>query len=129
MQVDRREQEQVVERFMTAVTTGDVQGLMDVLAPDVVLVADGGGVAQAVRRPVEGADRVTAFLSVFPRLVTEAAIATIWLNGAPAARIDTPKFGTTVVSVAVENGRITRIYAMRNPSKLARLDEEAELTR
>jgi RNA polymerase sigma-70 factor, ECF subfamily len=129
MQVDRTEQQQVVERFMTAVTTGDVQGLMDVLAPDVVLVADGGGVAQAVRRPVEGADRVTAFLSVFPRVVTEADIGTIWLNGSPAARIDIPKFGTTVVSVAVEDGRITRIYAMRNPSKLARLDEEAELTR
>jgi RNA polymerase sigma-70 factor (ECF subfamily) len=129
MQVDRTEQEHVVERFMTAVTTGDVQGLMDVLAPDVVLVADGGGVAQAVRRPVEGADRVTAFLSVFPRVVTEAQIATIWLNGAPAARIDIPEFGTTVVSVAIEKGRITRIYAMRNPSKLERLNEEAQLTR
>jgi RNA polymerase sigma-70 factor (ECF subfamily) len=128
MQVDPTEQAQVVARFMTAVTTGDVQGLMDVLAPDVVLVADGGGVAQAVRRPVEGADRVAAYLSVFPRVATESEIGTIWLNGAPAARIDIPRFGTTVVSVAVENGRITRIYAMRNPSKLTRLDEEAELT-
>jgi RNA polymerase sigma-70 factor (ECF subfamily) len=127
MQVDRMEQERVVELFMSAVTTGDVQGLMDVLAPDVVLVADGGGVAQAVRRPVQGAERVTAFLAVFPRVVTEAQIGTIWLNGAPAARIDTTRFGTTVVSVAVENGRITRIYAMRNPSKLTRLDKEAEL--
>jgi RNA polymerase sigma-70 factor (ECF subfamily) len=129
MQVDRTEQEQVVERFMTAVTTGDVQGLMDVLAPDVVLIADGGGVAQAVRRPVVGAERVTALLAVFPRVVTELQIDTLWLNGAPGARIDTPRFGTTVVSVAVENGRITRIYAMRNPSKLARLDEEAQLAR
>jgi RNA polymerase sigma-70 factor (ECF subfamily) len=128
MQVDRTEQAQVVARFMTAVTTGDVQGLMDVLAPDVVLVADGGGVAQAVRRPVEGANRVAAYLSVFPRVAAESEIGTIWLNGAPAARIDIPRFGTTVVSVAVENGRITRIYAMRNPSKLTRLDEEAELT-
>ena len=128
MQVDRTEQEHVVERFMTAVTTGDVQGLMDVLAPDVVLVADGGGVAQAVRRPVVGADRVAAFLSVFPRVVTEAEIGTIWLNGAPATRIDTPQFGTTVVSVVVEDDRITRVYAMRNPSKLTRLDELAELT-
>ena len=66
---------------------------------------------------------------VFPRVVPEADIGTIWLNGSPAVRIDIPKFGTTVVSLAVENGRITRIYAMRNPSKLARLDEEAELTR
>jgi RNA polymerase sigma-70 factor (TIGR02957 family) len=129
MQVDRREQEQVLERFMTAVTTGDVQGLMDVLAPDVVLVADGGGLAQAVRRPVEGAERVTAFLSVFPRVGAEAKIGTIWLNGALAARIHTHKFGTTVVSVAVENGRITHIYAMRNPTKLARLVEQVELTR
>ncbi|EWT02185.1 RNA polymerase sigma24 factor [Intrasporangium oryzae NRRL B-24470] len=129
MQVDRLEQEQVVERFMTAVTTGDMQGLMDVLAPDVVLVADGGGVAQAVRRPVVGADRVTAYLSVFPRVVAGAQITTLWLNGAPAARIDTPRFGTTVVSVAVDDGRITRIFAMRNPLKLARLDEEARLSR
>jgi RNA polymerase sigma-70 factor (ECF subfamily) len=129
MRVDRTEQEEVVERFMTAVTTGDVQGLMDVLAPDVVLVADGGGLAQAARRPVEGADRVSAFLSVFPRVVTGAHISIIWLNGAPAARIDTPRFGTTVVSVDVENGRIAQVFAMRNPAKLTRLGEEAELTR
>ena len=51
MEVSRTEQQQVVERFLAALTTGDVQGLMDVLAPDVVLVADGGGLAPAVRRP------------------------------------------------------------------------------
>ena len=66
MAVDRTEQQQVVERFLAAVTTGDLQGLMDVLAPDVVLVADGGGLAQAVRQPVDGAERVAAFLSGFP---------------------------------------------------------------
>jgi RNA polymerase sigma-70 factor (ECF subfamily) len=129
VQVDRSEQEQVLERFMAAVTTGDVQALMDVLAPDVVLIADGGGVAQAVRRPIEGPERVTAFLSVFPRVVTHADVDTIWLNGSPAARIDIPQFGTTVVSVDVEDGRITHVYAMRNPTKLERLVEEAELTR
>ncbi|TQJ48893.1 RNA polymerase sigma-70 factor [Phycicoccus sp. SLBN-51] len=129
MRVDRTEQQQVVERFLSAVTTGDVQGLMDVLAPDVVLVADGGGVAQASRHPVAGAKRVAAFLANFPRVVTDGAFETIWLNGAPAARIDTVRFGTTVVSVVVEDGRITRIFAMRNPHKLGRLDVEAELTR
>src|SRR2546422_5803945 len=107
MQVDRTEQQQVVERFLAAVTTGDVQGLMDVLAPDVVLVADGGGVAQAVRVPVRGADRVAAFLAVFPRAVTDAEVGTVWLNGAPAARIDDIRFGTTAVSVVIEGGRIT----------------------
>ena len=129
MQVGRSEQQQVFERFMAAVTTGDVQGLMDVLAPDVVLVADGGGVAQAARRPVDGSERVAAFLSLFPRVSGGAQIATIWTNGGLAARIDQAKFGTTVVSVDIDDGRITRIYAMRNPAKLVRLDEETELSR
>jgi RNA polymerase sigma-70 factor (ECF subfamily) len=129
MHVDRTEQEQVVERFLAAVTTGDVQGLMDILDPDVILVADGGGVARAVRRPVAGADRVMAYLSAFPRAVTEAEVSTLWINGARAARIDSARFGTTVITLTVENGRITRIFAMRNPHKLARLQEPAELTR
>ncbi|WP_256793920.1 RNA polymerase sigma-70 factor [Terrabacter sp. Ter38] len=127
--VDRSEQEQVLERFMAAVTTGDVQGLMDVLAPDVVLVADGGGLAQAARRPVAGARRVAAFLSNFPRVSDGAQIAHLSLNGGRAVRIDLPDFGTTVVSVAVEDGRITHVYAMRNPAKLERLGQEAELSR
>jgi RNA polymerase sigma-70 factor (ECF subfamily) len=44
-------------------------------------------------------------------------------------RIDDEVGGTTIVSVVVEDGRITRIFAMRNPHKLTRLDEEAQLTR
>ena len=63
--MSRTEQQQVVERFLAALTTGDVQGLMDVLAPDVVLVADGGGLVPAVRRPVEGGKRVATLLSRF----------------------------------------------------------------
>jgi RNA polymerase sigma-70 factor (ECF subfamily) len=129
MQVDRTDQEQVVERFLAAVTTGDLQGLMDILAPDVVLVADGGGVAKAARHPVAGADRVRAYLAAFPRVVTEAEVSILWLNGAPAARIDSARFGTTVITLAVENGRVTRIFAMRNPHKLAGLEEPSELTR
>ncbi|CAN7586129.1 RNA polymerase sigma-70 factor [Terrabacter sp. LjRoot27] len=127
--VDRSEQEQVLERFMAAVTTGDVQGLLDVLAPDVVLVADGGGLVQAARHPVTGAKRVANFLSAFPRVSEGAQIATLSLNGGRAVRIDLPVFGTTVVSVDVEDGRITHVYAMRNPTKLERLGQEAELSR
>ena len=63
--MSRTEQQQVVERFLAALTTGDVQGLMDVLAPDVVMVADGGGLVPAVRRPVEGRERAVALLSRF----------------------------------------------------------------
>jgi hypothetical protein len=76
-----------------------------------------------------GAKRVANFLSAFPRVGEGAQIATLSLNGGRAVRIDLPVSGTTVVSVAVEDGRITHVYAMRNPTKLERLGQEAELTR
>jgi hypothetical protein len=129
MKVDRAEQQQVMDRFLAAVTTGDMQGLMDVLAPDVVLVADGGGFADAVRVPVIGAKKVANLLRPFPRVVVTPEVGTIWLNGAIGARIHDEVGGTTIVSLVVEDGRITRIFAMRNPHKLTALDDEAQLSR
>ena len=128
-EVSRTEQQQVVERLLAALTTGDVQGLLDVLAPDVVLVADGGGLVPAFRRPVVGSDRVAAFLSRFKTVAPGAVVGTVWLNGALAVRIDLASEIDTAVTFAVEDGRIARIYAIRNPHKLARLDEEATLSR
>jgi RNA polymerase sigma-70 factor (ECF subfamily) len=129
MEVGRREHQQIVNRFLAAMTSGDVQGLMDVLAPDVVLIADGGGVAPAFGHPIEGMARVAALLSSFGRIAPDAVAATMWVNGAPAVRIDQAGALDTAVSLAIENGRITRIYAIRNPHKLARLDEPALLSR
>src|SRR5690606_6352673 len=63
MEVDQSEQRAVVERFLAALQTGDVQGLLDVLAPDVVLRSDGGGVVTAVREPIEGAERIANLLA------------------------------------------------------------------
>jgi RNA polymerase sigma-70 factor, ECF subfamily len=129
IEVSRTEQQQVVERFLAALTTGDVQGLMDVLAPDVVAVADGGGLVPAVRRPVEGVERVAALLSRFAQVAPGAEVSTLLLNGAVAARIDPGGEFETAVTFAVEDGRIARIYAIRNPHKLRRLEEVAELRR
>ena len=129
MEISRTEQEQVVERFVTAIDSGDLQGLMDVLAPDVVVVADGGGVVPAAIRPVSGARTVARLLSRFTAIAPGARVATTWLNGAPALRIDPTGEFETAVSVTVEGGRITRIYAIRNPQKLARLDQLAPLSR
>jgi RNA polymerase sigma-70 factor, ECF subfamily len=56
-------------------------------------------------------------------------VSPVWLNGAPAVRIDLAGELDTAVSVVVAEGRISHIYAMRNPQKLARLDEEATLSR
>jgi RNA polymerase sigma-70 factor (ECF subfamily) len=129
MEVSRTEQQQVVERFLAALTTGDVQGLMDVLAPDVVLVSDGGGLVPAVRHPVEGMERVAALLSRFKTVAPGTEVATLLLNGAVAARIDPAGELNTAVTFVVEDGRIARIYAIRNPHKLGRLEKVAELRR
>jgi RNA polymerase sigma-70 factor (ECF subfamily) len=129
MQVDRSEQDRVVERFLAALTSGDVQGLMEVLAPEVVVVADGGGLVPAARHPVVGVDKVVAGLSRFATLAPAAVVDTLWLNGALGGRIALDGELNTVMSFVVEAGRISHILAVRNPHKLARLDEEAVLAR
>ncbi|HWL97548.1 MAG TPA: RNA polymerase sigma-70 factor [Nocardioidaceae bacterium] len=129
VQVSRAEQEAVVERFLAAVRGGDMQALLDVLAPDAVLVADGGGVASAARRPIEGANRVAMLLGGLAKLDGVFELTPMWLNGGPAARVDLDGAMDTVVSLVIEGGRVTRIYAVRNPHKLARLGQEAELSR
>jgi RNA polymerase sigma-70 factor (ECF subfamily) len=129
MAVSRAEQEDAVQRFLDALQSGDVQRLLAVLAPDVVLVSDGGGIVQALRRPVAGAGKVARLLSGLATVAPEARLASVVLNGAPAVRIDFQEAADTAVSLTVEDGRITRIYAVRNPHKLARLDTETSLTR
>jgi RNA polymerase sigma-70 factor (ECF subfamily) len=130
MEVGRGERQEVVERFLAAVTQGDLQGLLDVLAPDVVLVADGGGVVQAVVNPVVGAKKVANLLRPFHRLDPGAEIVPMLLNGAVGARITGSADGyDTAISFVVEAGRITRIYAVRNPAKLGRIDVETTISR
>ena len=127
--VDLAEQQAVIERLLAVLNSGDIQDLLDLLAPDVVLVADGGGQVAAARHPLEGADRVAAFLSGFERLAPVAEVKIVWLNGAPAVRIDLDGELDTAVSLVIEDGRISRIYAVRNPDKLARLEGETRLSR
>jgi RNA polymerase sigma-70 factor (ECF subfamily) len=126
--VSTTEQQEAVDRFLAAVQHGDLQGLLDVLAPDVVAVADGGGLVAAARRPIEGADRVAGLLIRGLRSADFGARA-VWVNGSPACRFTAAGGLSAVVSLAVENGRITRIYVIANPNKLSRLDGVAALTR
>jgi len=127
--VDRDEHKRAVERFLAALESGDVQGLLDVLAPEVVLLADGGGEVPAIRRPVTGRDRVARLMSRFRAIAPEAVVDTVWINGAPAGRIVLAGELFSAVSLVVADGRITHIYAVRNPHKLAHLLEESALTR
>jgi ketosteroid isomerase-like protein len=129
MEVDRAEQRRVVDRFLTALRTGDLQGLMDALAPDAVLIADGGGLAAAVRQPVDGAKKIVNLLGAFARIATTAVVEPVVVNGAPGAQIIIDGTVDTVVGFAFEDGRISRIFAVRNPDKLHRLTAEIPLTR
>jgi RNA polymerase sigma-70 factor (ECF subfamily) len=127
MQVDRAQQDATLEKFMAAVTSGDVQGLVEVLAPEVVLIADGGGLVRAARRPLVGAESVVAFLARVADL-SDLVATTARFNGMPSARFEVGG-AVTAVSLVIEGDRITRIYAMRNPNKLGWLEEVAELRR
>jgi RNA polymerase sigma-70 factor (ECF subfamily) len=100
---------------------------MDVLAPDVVLIADGGGMVAAARKPMVGVETVLAFLSRVAEL-SDLRATTAWFNAMPGARFDVHGY-VTAVSLVIEDDRITRIYAIRNPHKLRWLDKVAELHR
>jgi RNA polymerase sigma-70 factor (TIGR02957 family) len=126
MRVTRAEQLAVVERFLAALRTGRLQELMEVMAPDVVLIADGGGLAAAALVPVQGAELVAKVLARASRFAF--ASTSVCINGAPAGRIEVAG-EPAAVSVVVEDGRVTRVYLVRNPRKLTRLHEPADLAR
>jgi hypothetical protein len=85
--VNRAEQQAVVERFLLARRSGQLQALLEALAPNVVLIADGGGLMAAAPAPVYGAGLVATLLARSNRAAMEASL--VWLNGWPAARLDT----------------------------------------
>lgn len=116
MRVSRCEQEAVVERFLVAMRTGQVQALMEVLAPDVILIADGGGLVPAIRVPVHGRDRVARLLARAHDAPVTLEPSPVWLNGAPAVRVEFDGELGAAVSLVLEEGRITRIYIVRNPT-------------
>jgi len=115
-----------IEAFQRAVETGDLRPLLDILAPDVVLLADGGGVVQAAVVPVVG---TVAVANLLGRIGAAGSVQPAHVNGYPALiiRIDGEVAG--VLAVRMEGGLITGLYAVRNPEKLSHLRQEAALQR
>ncbi|WP_330251274.1 RNA polymerase sigma-70 factor [Nocardia sp. NBC_00565] len=128
--VSPAETRDALEAFQRAIETGDLQGLLDMLAPDVVLLGDGGGVKQAVLQPIVGADRVARLLSVgLPKLVGTASVEPVQINGYPALIVRIDGEIDDVVAVRTDNGLITGLYIVRNPEKLSRVEQETAVTR
>jgi RNA polymerase sigma-70 factor (ECF subfamily) len=101
----------------------------EVPAPDVVLIADGGGLRGRGSGSGHGAETVARVLARAGRPVAAAfETTTVWLDGAPAGRFEIDG-EPTAVSGVVEHGLVIRVYLMRNPRKPTRLDEPAELAR
>ncbi|MFE7384810.1 RNA polymerase sigma-70 factor [Streptomyces zhihengii] len=127
--VSQRQTRAAVESFVRALEGGDLQGLLDVLAPDVVYMGDGGGVKHAALRPVVGAGKVARLLTGgLGRNTVPLALVPTMVNGGPALAIHLDGVLDGVLAAHVEAGRITGLYAVRNPEKLSRIASETPLT-
>ncbi|GAA0965838.1 RNA polymerase sigma-70 factor [Acrocarpospora macrocephala] len=127
--VSPSENRAALEAFQRALETGDLQTLLDVLAPDVVLVADGGGVKQAALRPVIGAEKVVRMIvGGIARYGGTATIGPTLVNGNPALVVHLDGELDGVIAIRVENALITGFYYVRNPEKLSRVESETPLT-
>ena len=115
-----------LEAFRRAVETGDLQSLLDTLAPDVVFLSDGGGVVPAALAPVAGAGTVARILG---RIAADASLQPAQVNGYPALIIRLNGEINTVIAVRIDDGLITGLYAVRNPEKLSHMEQETTLRR
>lgn len=131
-ETDDATRHQVTERFLAAAADGDLEGLMQVLAPDVDMVADGGGRVLAPRRPLVGAAEVARFLlaigeqrqtAKFVASATGTATAQVdvritELNGETGVVLSAAGTPISVLFLGIEDGRVQVIHLVANPSKL-----------
>jgi RNA polymerase sigma-70 factor (ECF subfamily) len=128
--VSAAETRNALEAFRRAAETGDLQSLLDILAPDVVFLGDGGGAKQAVLRPVVGADSVARLLAAgLGRIAATGSLQPAQVNGYPALVLHFDGEIDTVLAVRIDDGLITGLYAVRNPEKLSHMERETALHR
>ncbi len=117
--------------FQHAAETGDMRGLLDILAPDVVFLGDGGGIKQAVPRPILGAAKVGRLLTIGIGTIAETTSMSLHpahVNGYPALIMRDNGEVDTVLAVRIDDGLITGLYAVRNPEKLSHMERAQTLT-
>lgn len=125
---DPKRGKELTERFMVACGTGDVSGLVSLLADDVVVWSDGGGRAKAAPRPVFGADRASRFLvNLAKRTEPGAVVNPTTLNGQPGLVIVESGRVSVALVLDVLEGRIIGVRIVTNPEKLVAVQSLTEL--
>jgi len=128
--VSPAETQAALEAFQRAVETGDLQSLLDILAPDIVAVSDGGGIKRATLRPIFGADKVARLLAaLWDKRGNEKTVEPIQVNGGPGLLVRVNGEVDGVLAVRVENGHVSGLYHVRNPEKLSRVQREIAVSR
>ncbi|MEU1533631.1 RNA polymerase sigma factor SigJ [Streptomyces fagopyri] len=123
-EVDPAERRDLTERFLAAAAEGDLEGLMSLLAPDVRLIGDSGGLSKAPLRVIETADKVGRFLlGVARKNVTDLSFRLLEVNGGAAMLILSGDKPDSVLQLDVVDGRIQCVYIVRNPEKLVSLGD------
>jgi RNA polymerase sigma-70 factor (ECF subfamily) len=125
-QPDPRVQQQVTERFLAAAFGGDLNALLQILAPEVTLWGDGGGKTRAAGlRPLHGRDKVARLVAtVAPRFGKSLNIRYRRINGDPSVLLfagDTV-YAVIVIDLTPDGNQVCGIYTISNPDKLSRVD-------
>jgi RNA polymerase sigma-70 factor (ECF subfamily) len=128
--LDPHQSEQITTQFLTAAATGDLEGLIGMLAPDVVFTSDSAGKVSAARRPVLGPDKVARLIIGLMRQAgPEYRMEVASYNSAPALVVYRNEQPDSVFMIEFADGKITNFYAMRNPDKLAAATVRREISR
>lgn len=112
----------LMETFLAATASGDIEGVLVLLAEDSRLISDGGGKVRAAGRPILGADHVSRFLiGVWPRFVGTMEHRRVDINGAPGILMTHEGKPQYAFSFETEGDRMRAIYIVCNPDKLRHL--------
>jgi RNA polymerase sigma-70 factor, ECF subfamily len=127
---DPGERRALAARFLDAARDGDMDGLLALLAPDAVMVGDGGGKARALPAPLHGAAQIARALRAFGRMAEEWAVTfePVLVNGQPGFSTRGPDGRlVNVIELDVEDGAIKRLHSILNPDKLGHLGPLSDL--
>ncbi|MEU0396985.1 RNA polymerase sigma factor SigJ [Streptomyces sp. NPDC006208] len=111
-------QADAVRHVKEAWETQDIAALVDLLDPAAVMTADGGGMVGTVLRPIEGGARIAQYMVAIADKAPGLELLERSVNGVPGLVAQRAGVVMTVASFDVADGRVTRIWAVRNPEKL-----------